>query len=111
MGSILVRFGPNLGSKLFGFLIFYAYPCTVAIALSLVASNVAGYTKKTVATAMVFIGYCVGNITGPFLFFAREKPRYPVGAKTPLFGLMLTQCMRRAVSMQLPSASVVQSSS
>lgn len=78
VGSILVRFGPNLGSKLFGFLIFYSYPCSVAIALSLIASNVAGYTKKTVATAMAFIGYCAGNIIGPFLFFAREKPKYPV---------------------------------
>lgn len=75
---MLVRFGPNLGSRVFGFLIFYSYPCSAAIGLSLIASNVAGYTKKTVATAMAFIGYCTGNIIGPFLFFAWEKPKYPV---------------------------------
>ena len=78
MGSLLVRFGPNLGSKLFGFLIFYAYPCTVAIGLSMVSSNVAGFTKKSVATVMATLGYTTGNIIGPFLFLTSEKPRYPV---------------------------------
>lgn len=77
MGSILVRFGPNVGSQLFGFLIFYAYPCTVAIALSLIASNVAGFTKKSVATTMATLCYTVGNIIGPFLFLPQEKPAYP----------------------------------
>lgn len=79
MGSLLVRFGPNLGSKLFGFLIFYAYPCTVSIALSIIASNTAGFTKKSVATSMSVIGYSAGNIVGPFVFLPSERPAYPVG--------------------------------
>ncbi|OCL10061.1 permease of the major facilitator superfamily [Glonium stellatum] len=33
--------------------------------LSLIASNVAGYTKKTTVAALFLIGYCVGNIIGP----------------------------------------------
>lgn len=78
MGALLVQFGPNLGSRLFGFLIFWSYPCTVAIAFSMITSNVAGFTKKSVATSMATLGYCVGNIIGPFLFFPREKPKYPV---------------------------------
>jgi MFS transporter, ACS family, allantoate permease len=78
MGSLLVRFGPSLGSKLFGFLVFFAYPCVVSIALSIIQSNVAGFTKKSVATAMATFGYSAGNIVGPFLFPASEKPKYPV---------------------------------
>jgi MFS transporter, ACS family, allantoate permease len=78
MGSLLVRFGPNTGSRLFGFLIFYAYPCTVSIALSIIASNVAGFTKKSVATTMAMVGYTTGNIIGPFLFLPKEEPAYPV---------------------------------
>ncbi|RVX66506.1 hypothetical protein B0A52_09791 [Exophiala mesophila] len=81
-GSLLVRFGPNLGSKLFGFLIFYAYPCTVSIALSIIASNTAGFTKKSVATSMSVIGYSAGNIVGPFAFLPSERPAYPTGFTT-----------------------------
>ena len=32
--------------------------------LSLIASNVAGYTKKTTVAALFLIAYCVGNIIG-----------------------------------------------
>jgi hypothetical protein len=44
----------------------------------MVASNVAGFTKKSVASAMMFMAYTVGNIIGPFLFFASEAPEYSV---------------------------------
>lgn len=44
----------------------------------MVASNVAGFTKKSVAAAMMFMAYTTGNIIGPFLFFAREAPEYSV---------------------------------
>lgn len=85
MGSLLVRFGPNHGSQLFGFLIFYAYPCTVAIAFSIISSNVTGFTKRSVATTMATLGYSAGNILGPFLFLPREKPAYPVSLSEPQF--------------------------
>lgn len=32
--------------------------------LSLISSNVAGYTKKTTVAALLLISYCVGNIVG-----------------------------------------------
>ena len=37
--------------------------CFVCL-LSLVSSNVAGYTKKTTVAAMYLIAYCAGNIIG-----------------------------------------------
>lgn len=31
----------------------------------MISSNIAGYTKKQLTGAAVFVGYCVGNIIGP----------------------------------------------
>ncbi|GAQ42814.1 hypothetical protein AtubIFM55763_009369 [Aspergillus tubingensis] len=46
------------------------------LSLSLVSSNFAGFTKKSTVTAILFIGYCVGNIAGPQLFKTNEAPKY-----------------------------------
>ena len=48
------------------------------LSLSLISSNFAGFTKKSTVTAILFIGYCVGNIAGPQLFKSNEAPRYQV---------------------------------
>ncbi|KAL1304286.1 hypothetical protein AAFC00_000693 [Neodothiora populina] len=77
--SVLVRYGPNLGSRLVGLFLFVAFASGIPISLSMISSNVAGFTKKSVATAMIFIAYCTGNIIGPFLFFPSEAPSYPSG--------------------------------
>jgi hypothetical protein len=45
------------------------------------ASNVGGYTKRTTATAFVFLAYCIGNIIGPHAFLSSEKPIYQTGCK------------------------------
>jgi hypothetical protein len=45
------------------------------------ASNVGGYTKRTTATAFVFLAYCIGNIIGPHGFIGREAPIYQTGCK------------------------------
>jgi hypothetical protein len=42
----------------------------------MVLSNIAGYTKKQIAAAVLFTGYCVGNIIGPQTFIASEAPGY-----------------------------------
>lgn len=50
-----------------------------SMSLTMVSSNVAGYTKKQLTGAVVFTGYCVGNIIGPQTFIsseARELPLY-----------------------------------
>jgi ACS family allantoate permease-like MFS transporter len=56
--------------------LFSAYASCLPIIFAIVASNVAGYTKKTTVLAILFIGYCAGNIVGPQLFFADEAPEY-----------------------------------
>lgn len=72
-------------ARLAGMWLFPAYSAGIPIILSIIASNVAGYTKRTTVTAMMFIGNCAGNITGPFLFFSDEMPNYGVSAPTELY--------------------------
>lgn len=43
-----------------------------SMSLTMVSSNVAGYTKKQLTGAILFTGYCVGNIIGPQTFISSE---------------------------------------
>ncbi|KAE8414608.1 major facilitator superfamily domain-containing protein [Aspergillus pseudocaelatus] len=79
IGSIIVYAGDSTGVRLFGLYLFVAYAAGIPMTLSMVSSNVAGFTKKATVSAMMFIAYCTGNIIGPFLFFAREAPVYKSG--------------------------------
>ena len=63
-------------ARLGGMWLFPAYAAAMPLSLSIIASNVAGYTKKSTVLAVLFIGYCAGNIIGPQLFFANEAPKY-----------------------------------
>lgn len=47
-----------------------------SMSLTFVSSNIAGYTKKQVTGALLFTGYCVGNIIGPQTFRDNEAPGY-----------------------------------
>lgn len=47
--------------------------------LSLTTGNIAGHTKKVVTNAFVFMGYCVGNIAGPFFYKTSQAPTYSLG--------------------------------
>jgi MFS family permease len=54
------------------------FAADIPISLSLITSNVGGFTKKAMVSAILFIGYSVGNIIGPQFFWASEISRYPV---------------------------------
>jgi MFS family permease len=58
--------------RLAGYYLTQASPTPFVAILSLLASNVAGYTKKTSVAAMFLIGYCVGNIIG--ILFSPSSP-------------------------------------
>jgi len=49
-----------------------------SMSLTMVSSNVAGYTKKQLTGAILFTGYCVGNIIGPQTFLDKEARTYPL---------------------------------
>ena len=52
--------------KLVGYYLTLAGPAPFVALLSLISSNVAGYTKKTTVAALYLIFYCAGNIIGRF---------------------------------------------
>ena len=66
LGVILIVALPTGNSigRLFGYYLTQASPAPFVALLSLISSNIAGYTKKTTTAALYLIGYCVGNIIG-----------------------------------------------
>ncbi|KIX09050.1 uncharacterized protein Z518_00128 [Rhinocladiella mackenziei CBS 650.93] len=83
--------------------------------LSVIATNVAGDTKKTTVAAFYLIGYCAGYIIGPQTFQAKDAPNYRPAEITMLCGwafgvvdiyFIMWYCMRqnkrKAASRSLP---------
>jgi len=68
VGMILIVALPlsNDSGRLAGYYLTQASPTGFVALLSLIATNVAGYTKKTTVAALYLICYCVGNIIGKF---------------------------------------------
>jgi MFS family permease len=66
LGMILIVSLPleNKVGRLVGYYLTQASPTPFVALLSLISTNIAGYTKKTTVAAMYLIGYCVGNIIG-----------------------------------------------
>lgn len=70
VGMILIVALPleNHVGRLIGYYLTQASATPFVALLSLISSNVAGYTKKTTVAAFFLIGYCAGNIIGEYLF-------------------------------------------
>jgi hypothetical protein len=80
VGSILVRQLPatNKAGRYIGILLCASCANVFPMMLSLISSNVAGFTKKSTVNAVFFVGYCAGNIAGPQFFIPSEAPKYSV---------------------------------
>ncbi|KAK5456384.1 Allantoate permease [Exophiala xenobiotica] len=78
LGMILIVALPlnNNSGRLAGYYLTQASPTPFVALLSLISTNVAGYTRKTTVAALYLIGYCVGNIIGPQTFRPSDAPRY-----------------------------------
>lgn len=78
LGMLLIVALPlsNNTGRLIGYYLTQASPTAFVALLSLIATNVAGYTKKTTVAAIYLIGYCAGNIIGPQTFRPKDAPRY-----------------------------------
>lgn len=66
----------NPTGRLIGYYLCLASPTPFVCLLSLISTNVAGYTKKTTVAALFLIFYCAGNIIGPQTFRPQDAPRY-----------------------------------
>lgn len=75
LGMILIVALPldNNSGRLAGYYLTQASPCPFVALLSLIATNVAGYTKKTTVAAIYLICYCIGNIIGQSISQARRE--------------------------------------
>ncbi|KAI3331192.1 putative MFS allantoate transporter [Ustulina deusta] len=55
------------------------YNAAFVMILSLQTANTSGHTKKVVTNAVLFLGYCTGNIVGPFFYLTSQAPYYELG--------------------------------
>lgn len=80
VGMILIwKLGQdNLAGRMVGISLGAVFGANIPLSLSLISSNVAGFTKRSVISALLFVAYCVGNIVGPQFFLSSEEPSYPV---------------------------------
>ena len=49
------------------------------VAWSLIPSNTAGRTKRTLISSFTFVGYCTGNMVGSQIFQEKDAPKYTSG--------------------------------
>ena len=75
-GAVLVGVQDSKWGRLVALWLCSLQSVGFSLSLTMVSSNVAGYTKKTVTGAFLFVGYCVGNIIGPQTFISSEAPGY-----------------------------------
>ncbi|CAK4031042.1 allantoate permease [Lecanosticta acicola] len=74
--AIIYAQGPSQGVKLFGYYLLSTGPAALPLSMSLVGVDYKGSTKKMTMTALLFLAYCAGNLSGPQFFKDSEAPRY-----------------------------------
>lgn len=80
ISECMLAFSSNVKVQYAGFCLYTLSPIGFICLLSIIASNVAGHTKKVTTNAIFLIGYCVGNLIGPQTFIDNQAPEY-TGAK------------------------------
>lgn len=78
VGMVLVYCLKDRAGRMSAIVFAAAFAVNIPLSLSLVTSNVAGFTKKSTVSAILFISYCLGNIAGPQFYLARQAPQYKV---------------------------------
>ncbi|KXJ92112.1 major facilitator superfamily domain-containing protein [Microdochium bolleyi] len=79
----------NKWGRLAGVWLLGSYPVGFMVILGLLSTNIAGSTKRSVASGWVFVCYCIGQIAGPQFFKSAEAPAYHGGIVAMLCGFIL----------------------
>ncbi|KAH8816645.1 major facilitator superfamily domain-containing protein [Xylogone sp. PMI_703] len=66
----------NTWGRLVSFWLVNSQSVGFTVSLVTVSSNMAGYTHRSVASAMIFTAYCWGNFAGPFVVKESQAPTY-----------------------------------
>jgi hypothetical protein len=69
----------NQAGRLVCYYLTGPYNAAFVLILSITIANTAGHTKKVLTNAILFLGYCTGNIVGPFFYLDSQEPQYPLG--------------------------------
>ncbi|KAJ9609408.1 hypothetical protein H2200_005735 [Cladophialophora chaetospira] len=79
----------NKWGRLVGLWLCFFQGLGFSMSLTMVSSNIAGYTKKQLTAAVLFTGYCVGNIIGPQTFKSSDAPAYHSAYVAMLIGYII----------------------
>ncbi|KAH8693888.1 putative pantothenate transporter [Talaromyces proteolyticus] len=79
--SVLVAALPasHAHGRLGAFYVLFVNTIPYIMCMSLLSSNIGGFTKKATVGVMMFMAYSVGQIVAPHFFLSSESPRYPTG--------------------------------
>lgn len=94
IGSALVYSLPQ-SNKVGRLVSFYCVNFTngsLPMMFALTTTNIAGHTKRAVASSILFIGYSTAFIVGPQFFLGTEAPQYQTGFKTMII-LFSVSCL------------------
>lgn len=80
----------NTWGRLVCFWLVNAQSVGFTVSLTTISSNMAGYTHRSLASALVFTAYCWGNFAGPFVVKESQAPYYE-GAS---IGLLVGYCIK-----------------
>lgn len=95
IGSILLWQLPRSqkGGLLFACYILASFGGGYAVLMGLQIANTAGYTKRSVTSSGIFVGYCLGNFVGPLLFKPEDSPVYAPGFIAVLITAIITSIL------------------
>lgn len=81
VGAFGIKFVPasHKAGRFICYMLTGPYNASFAMLLSLQMANTAGHTKKVVTNAVLFLGYCAGNLSGPFFYKSDQAPGYSLG--------------------------------
>lgn len=83
----------NKGGRLTCYYLTGPYNAAFCMILSLTTANTAGHTKKVLTNAVIFLGYCTGNIVGPFFYVSDQAPEYPLGIWSMIVSHLIEVCL------------------
>ena len=79
----------NKWGRLVGLWLCFFQGLGFSMSLTMVSSNIAGYTKKQLTAAILFFGYSIGNIIGPQTFKSSDAPAYHSAYVAMLIGYII----------------------
>lgn len=85
--------------RLVGVWLLGTYPVGFMTILGLLSANIAGSTKRSVASGWVFVCYCVGQISGPQFFQSTQAPSYHSGIVAMLCGFILNLVLNEVLRL------------